>query len=353
MEGIINQFHFKGSFQNIKKIEKGLINSSFVVEYLLENKTKKKYILQKINSSVFKNIEELMENVKIITNHLKVQNINTLNIIPTHQDKIFLSYDNEYWRAFDFIENSYVHDKARNINLVEETGKAIAKFHKAFYGFPSELLYTTIPHFHDTHFIYNQFKKILISADNNLKEECYKEIDYILSNTIRYNKIQNLKINGKLPERVCHNDTKISNILFDKKEKSICMIDLDTVMSGTIITDFSDSIRTTCVTQDENESNLSKVNFRINYFKKFTEGYLSINGENLNSYEINNLVFAVELIFIEQGIRFLSDYLNGNTYYKITYEKQNLVRARNQLHLSKQVERNIEKMQSVIKNYLN
>jgi len=348
MEEILNKFQFEGNVWSINTIKSGLINSTFVVAT-----TNNKYILQKINTFVFTNPEELMENIQNSTSFLVQKKVRTLNIIHSKNGESFIKHKDEYWRAFDFIDKSITHTKASDIELIKESGKTIAHFHKSFSGFPVEKLHTTIPNFHNTQIIFQNFVKSLDNSDIKLKEECKIEINYILENREKCNRIQKLISEGKLEKRVCHNDPKISNILFEKSGKAICMIDLDTIMSGTILNDFSDAIRTICVSENEEEADLEKVNFKLNYFEVFTKEYLNINAENLNSTEIKSLVFSVELIFLEQGIRFLQDYLNGNKYYKTSYRKQNLVRSRNQLHLAKQVEKKREKMNNIILTYFN
>ena len=348
MEEVLEKFQIQGDFQSVNIIENGLINSTYLV-----TTTSNKYIVQKINTFVFTNPVELMENIQSSTSFLDQKKEKTLNIIQSKKGESLIKHKDEYWRAFDFIDGSTTHRKASNIELVRECGKTLAHFHKSFIDFPVKKLHTTIPNFHNTQILFQNFVKGLDNSDIKLKEECKVEINYILENGQKCNRIQNLISEGKLDKRVCHNDPKISNILFDKSGKSICMIDLDTIMPGTILNDFSDAIRTICVSENEEESDLEKVNFKLDYFEEFTKEYLNINAENLNSTEIENLVFSVEIIFLEQGIRFLQDYLNENKYYKTSYRKQNLVRSRNQLHLAKQNEKKSEKMNNIIRNCFN
>jgi Ser/Thr protein kinase RdoA (MazF antagonist) len=348
MEEILNKFQIEENIQSITEIKNGLINSTFSVKT-----TSNRYILQKINTLVFTNPVKLMENMQNSTSFLKNRNEKTIKIIQSKKGSHLIKYKNEYWRVFDFIEKSVNYSKVDNIDLVKESGRTIAHFHKCFYDFPIKKLHITIPNFHNTSIIFQSFIKDLDSSDVKLKEKCKKEINYILENSEKYYKIQNLISKGKLPIRVCHNDPKISNILFDRTGKSICMIDLDTIMPGTILTDFSDAIRTICVSENEEEKNLNKVNFKMDYFAVFAKSYLDVNAKNLNSYEIENLVFSVELMFLEQGIRFLQDHLNGNFYYKTFYKNQNLRRSKNQIHLSKQVKKNSKEMNIIIRNYFN
>ena len=347
MEKTIKQFQVKGDLKSITTINEGLINSTFLVLTTTE-----KYILQKINTFIFKNVEELMFNINSVTTFLKKQNKTTLTIVKNKNNELFIIENGEYWRMFNFIENTQTFDKATSTILASESGKTIAKFHKSFSDF-TDTLYNTIPNFHNTGHILNQFKDTLTKIDEKLKKECIKEINFILEKEKDCNKIQKLIKKGKIEKKVCHNDTKISNILFDKDEKSVCLIDFDTIMIGTILTDISDAIRTICVSETEEESDLTKVHFKLDYFKCFILSYLKENERKMSKTEIDNIVFSVKLIFLEQGIRFLEDYLNGDIYYNTKHDKQNLVRAKNQLHLCLEVEKQTQKMNDIISDYFN
>ena len=347
MDEIVNKFQIVGNLQSITTINGGLINATFLI-----STTTEKYILQKINKFIFKNVEELMFNINSVTTFLKKQNKTTLTIVKSNKNELFIIENGEYWRMFNFIENTQTFDKATSTLLASESGKTIAKFHKSFSDF-TDTLYNTIPNFHNTGHIFNQFKDTLTKIDEKLQKECIKEINFILDQENDCNKIQQLIKEGKIEKKVCHNDTKISNILFDKDEKSVCLIDFDTIMKGTILTDISDAIRTICVSEMEEESDLTKVNFKLDYFESFILSYLKENGRKMSKTEIDNIVFSVKLIFLERGIRFLEDYLNGDIYYNTKYDKQNLVRAKNQLHLCLEIKKHTKKMNNIISDYFN
>lgn len=346
MQKIIKEFEFNGAIVEIMENSLGLINNTYVLRSGSE-----KFILQKINTNVFNNPIQLMENIYLITNHINNLNKISLEIIKNKQGSLLVESDGDFWRAFKFIK-SQVFLKIDDSSLIIECANCLANFHKDFSVFPFKKLHTVIPNFHNTPVIFDRFKEMLLHTSESNKIECVSQINYVLSKENDCKIIHNLILKKEIPLRVCHNDPKISNILFDSKKKAICLIDLDTVMSGTILSDISDAIRTCCVSQSEEEIDLEKVFFKFDYFEIFIKSYLKVNYDNLNKIELSNLVFSVELIFLEQGIRFLSDYFNGNKYFKVNHQKHNLLRANNQLKLSKEIRNNRSKLQKILDNII-
>ena len=341
MKEIISKFNFKGAIETVVENKSGLINSTFILISSSE-----KYILQKINSYIFPAPIKLMENIELITNSLKELGKESLEIVKSKDGKSFIEFNNDYWRAFKYIDgNTFL--KVKNISIVSESARCLANFHKNLHYFPIENLHITIPDFHNLEIILNDFQASLLNAPEFISEQCIDQINYILSKAEDCKIIQKFIFEKRIPLRVCHNDPKISNFLFDDKQNAICLIDLDTVMPGTLLTDIADAIRTICVSESEEESDLTKVNFRDDYFELFIESYLNVN--NLNKYEVQNIVKAIELIFLEQGTRFLTDFLASNQYFKVSYENQNLVRAKNQLYLSKQIALDSHKLIEIVR----
>lgn len=346
MKEVLDKFNFTGSIVSIIEDRIGLINTTYVVSSQAE-----KYILQKINNFIFNKPKELMQNIYRTTNYLKEAGCMTLDIIKCKEGKLYVIYQEEYWRLFRFIEGQTLR-KVDNIRIVSETAKELARFHEKLNSFPINNLYNTVPDFHNTPIIFQRFQNVLINAPKYLLEQCAKQINYILSKEKDCYVIQDFLRQNKIPLRVCHNDPKISNFLFDEELNSICLIDLDTLMSGTLLTDIADAIRTICVSEDEEEYDFKKLYFKYDYFDVFINSYLKANRKNLNDYEINNIVISIELIFLEQGIRFLTDYLCGNVYFKVNYKDQNLVRAKNQLFLSAEVAKNNNKLDEILMRYI-
>lgn len=342
MKVVLNKFNFSGPIISIVENRIGLINTTYVVSSQPE-----KYILQKINNSIFNSPKELMKNIYLATNYLKNAGYKTLDIIKSKEGQLYVVHKKEYWRLFRFIEGQTVR-KVDNIRIVSESANELARFHETLNDFPINNLYDTIPDFHNTVVIFQKFQDVLRNTPKYLLEQCLRQINYILSKEKDCHIIQNLLKQNKIPLRVCHNDPKISNFLFDLELNSICLIDFDTLMPGTLLTDIADAIRTICVSEDEEEYDLKKLYFKYDYFEKFIRSYLKVNTRNLNNYEINNIIKSIELIFLEQGIRFLTDYLSKNIYFKVSYENQNLVRAKNQLYLSSEVAKNKPKLDKIL-----
>tara|TARA_B100001250_G_scaffold85875_1_gene71007 strand:- start:38797 stop:39840 length:1044 start_codon:yes stop_codon:yes gene_type:complete len=346
MRSIVNRFNFRGSIISIVEDTIGLINTTYVVSSRHE-----KYILQRINNLIFNNPKELMENIYLATNYLKNIGRTTLDIVKSKEGQLYVVHQGEYWRAFRYIDSQTLL-KVDNIRIVSESANILALFHKDFNNFPIDKLCYTIPNFHNTVIIFQRFKDVLSDAPEHLSKQCIEEINYILSKEKDCQFIQKLLSQNKIPLRVCHNDPKISNFLFDIGLNAICLVDLDTLMPGTLLTDIADAIRTVCVSETEEESNLNKLYFKYDYFDGFIKSYLRVNKRGLNDYEINNIVKSIELIFLEQGVRFLTDYLDGNCYFRVSYKNQNLIRAKNQLYFSEEVALNKKKLDKILKQYI-
>lgn len=342
MKDILNKFNIPDTIISINENKIGLINTTYIVSTINQ-----KYILQKINKEIFHSPKDLMNNIYIITNYLKDKNCNTLEIIKSKNEKLYVIYKDQYWRVFKYIEGK-TFLKAENFKILKESALELAKFHQYFNNYSNNNLVELIPNFHNTPFIFKQFQNTLKHTPKSKLDQCDKQIRYILSKEKDCNIIYKLIENKQIPLQLCHNDPKISNFLFDKEMNVICLLDLDTIFYGTILTDIADAIRTMCVSSSENESDLDNLSFNYNFFKSFIESYLSKN--NLNDCEINHIAKSIELIFLEQGIRFLTDYLNGNIYFKVDYLTQNLVRSNNQLYLSKEIASNLEKLNNIVQH---
>ena len=345
MKSIIYKFNIKDVVIDIVENNIGLINNTYLVTGKID-----KYILQRINKSIFLNPHELMINIDLVTSYLNDLECTTLDLIKSKQGHLYVLYEGEYWRMYKYIQG-VTFKKVDNIRIVSESAKQLAYFHKNLYGF-NKYLNSTIKDFHNTSRVYEKFKSVLLNAQKHLLDDCVEIVQYVLKKEKDCKYIQHLIAQYKLPLRVCHNDPKISNFLFDDKFNAICIIDFDTLMYGTILTDIADSIRTICVSETEDEDDLSKLYFKYDYFEEFIKSYLIKNKMHLTSYELNNIVKSIELIFLEQGVRFLTDYLNGNNYFKISYASQNLVRAKNQLYLSKEVVNNKNRLDLIISSYI-
>jgi len=365
---IAKKFKIDGEPISIQKCNSGHINRTYAVTYKTNNNENKKYILQYVNTNVFPNLPELMTNIKKVTNYMikkaeeKGESTDrlTIDMIDTIDDNPHAIY-NKNWRMEEFIDNTKTYLTTENLQILAEAGRATGKFQKYLDGFPAGELYEIIPKFHYTPNRVNQLKEALSSKDNLEKRkerfELAKDIIEYVTDEKRLNKtniITDKLASKEIPLRVTHNDTKLSNILFDKDtDKAVCLIDLDTVMPGALAYDFGEGLRTGITTAKEDEADLSKVKIDINRFESYTKGFLSELKETITKEELETLPLGLWMMTYENGIRFLADYLNGDTYFSVdeNIENHNLIRAKAQLELLRQMEEKEEEMKGVIKKY--
>lgn len=362
MKRIIEKFNIKGNLLSFERYGEGHINETYLLNYEKDGELNQ-YILQKINHNIFPNIEGLMNNIELVTSFLRNKiienngdvNRETMILIKTKDNNNYY-YDQEndsYYRVFVFVKDTITLQIVSNKEDFKESAVAFGRFQKLLKDFDATKLVEVIKDFHNTEVRFNHFLETLKLDKCDRAKECKDEIEFILKRKEDCSKIVNLIKENKIPLKVTHNDTKLNNVLLDKdSKKGVCVIDLDTVMPGSSLYDFGDSIRFGCNTASEDETDLSKVNFSMEYFEAYVEGFLSEVKDSLNKYEIENLAYAAKLMTLECGIRFLDDYLDGDNYFRIHREKHNLDRCRTQLKLVSEIEKNLDKMNEIVNRYL-
>lgn len=363
----VSNFKVLGKPSNVEVLESGHINKTYkiICKSLEKNE---EYILQYINTEVFLNLSELMINIKKITTYIrnKAKENNedldkiTITIIDTIDDNKDSIYDKN-WRMQKFITNTKTFLTTKDTEILYEAGKAVGSFQKYLDGFNTEELYEIIPKFHNTPNRVNNLENALNNGKNRKERyDRFKAAEESISFLLDKNRIERADIivkkleNGELPYRVTHNDTKLSNILFDKKtNKAVCLIDLDTVMPGTLLYDFGEGIRTSISTAREDEEELGKVNIELKRFEAFTKGFLENVEDIITKSEKENLLLGVWMMVYENAVRFITDFLNGDIYFNVKkeIENHNLVRAKVQIELLKQIEKNERKMEEIIEKY--
>ncbi len=344
---VAEQFALKGNVTEICPYGEGHINLT-----LLVTTTEKRYIMQKMNTRVFPDPDGLMANICGVTEHLKARGIETLNVVPTKDGKPFLKGDACY-RVYDFIENTITYQTASDKEVFKNSGKAFGEFQNYLAEFDASKLTETIKRFHDTPKRFADFKAALDADVCGRAKDCKEEIDFILTHENTYGIAMKALQDGSLPLRVTHNDTKLNNILMDAETgKARAVIDLDTIMPGSMLFDFGDSIRFGASTAAEDEKDLTKVHFDIELFKAYAEGYCGAVKDSITEKEAELLPYGAYLMTIECGMRFLADYLSGDTYFATKYADHNLVRCRTQIRLASEMEAQFDKMGDIVKDIL-
>ena len=320
--------------------------------YLLETPSNK-YILQKVNRNVFKDVPALMKNIALVTRHLsrlEKDPRKVLTLVPAKDGRDYwVDEDGEYWRAYDFITGSVCLQKAGCADHMGESGVAFGRFQKMLSDFPAEALSETIHRFHDTP---NRYQQLRMAAETDALgrlKEVRRELDFALAREDDAGRMVNMLREGELPLRVTHNDTKLNNVMLDEvTHTALCVIDLDTVMPGLAGNDFGDTIRFGASTAAEDERDLEKVSLNIEYFRAYAEGFLGACGKSLTRAEIETLPLGAKLMTLECGVRFLTDYLSGDTYFRVHREGHNLDRCRTQFKLVEDMEQKQLNMGAII-----
>ncbi|MBE5751847.1 MAG: aminoglycoside phosphotransferase family protein [Clostridiales bacterium] len=344
---IADEFALVGEVADIRPYGEGHINLT-----LLVTTTEKRYIMQKMNTRVFPDSDGLMANICGVTEHLKARGIETLSVVPTKAGAPYLKGE-ECYRVYDFIENTVTYQTATDIDVFRNSGKAFGEFQNYLAEFDASKLTVAIKHFHDTPKRFRDFKAALEADAFDRAKDCKEEIEFILSHENTYGIAMDGLKDGSLPLRVTHNDTKLNNILMDEKTGAArAVIDLDTIMPGSMLFDFGDSIRFGASTAAEDEKDLTKVHFDINLFKAYAEGYCGAVKNSITKREAELLPYGSYLMTIECGMRFLADYLSGDTYFATKYEGHNLVRCRTQIRLASEMEAQFKEMGKIIDEIL-
>lgn len=350
---IFSQFDLPGTFVSFCPIGCGHINDTLKVT-VRQADGDHDYILQRINTGVFKNPDALMENVTHVTTYLAEMirknggdpSRETLTVYPTGDGKSYYrTADGACMRVYNFVSDTYTLQSIDDPEDFRKAGAAFGNFQCMLADYPSETLHETIPDFHNTVSRFEALKAAIHADVAGRAAGVQAEMDFALAREADTHVLLDLLEQGELPLRVTHNDTKLNNILFDNATKSgRCVVDLDTVMPGLSLYDFGDSIRFGANTADEDERDVSKVSLSLELYRAYTEGFLSTAGASLTAREIEYLPFSAKLMTYECGIRFLTDYLNGDTYFHTAYPEHNLVRCRTQFALVADIERKLSEM---------
>lgn len=357
---ILSRFELEGTYAGHRAFGRGHIHDTWKVE--TREKESPDYLLQRINTTVFKNVQVLQNNLFHIYNHLK-DKIGKDPRIPTHRhllipvtgkegEKCVTDMEGACWRMFHFISDHRSYDMVENTELAFQGGLAVGRFQALLADMDRALLQETIPDFHHVGCRIEQLQEAVETNYEKRAAHTRAEIDFALERSDKMQQIYRLGEAGEIPSRITHNDTKFNNILLDKDHKALCLIDLDTAMEGYVHYDFGDALRSGACTAAEDEADTSKIHFRRDIYQAYARGYLSEAREFLTAKELDTLAFSPLLMTYIMGIRFLADYLRGDTYYKTTCAEHNLIRTRSQFTLLSKLEDEFPYLQRVITDSL-
>ncbi len=345
---VATKFHIDGEIQNIEPYGEGHINLTFLITTDVS-----KYILQKINTNVFKKPELVMTNIFYVTEYLRKKGEETLDFKRTTDGDMMFSSELGCYRLYEYIDDVVSYQIATDKEVFSNVGEAFGKFQNALSDFDASLLNETIARFHDTPNRYENFENAVKVDRASRLNTCQEEIKFVQDRKDTYDKIVKGIEEGQIPLRVTHNDTKLNNILIDPKtKKARAVIDLDTVMPGSMLYDFGDSIRFGTNTAAEDEKNLDIVHFDIDLFRAFAKGFCGELKDKMTDLEKELLPYSAYLMTMEVGMRFLTDYLDGDVYFSTKYPDHNLVRCHTQFKLAYEMEQAMDEMQKIVKEYV-
>ncbi len=358
---ICQGFQIDGTLTEIAPHGSGHINDTYLGSYRTSN-GQTRFIHQRINQNVFKRPDWVMENIERVTRHARQKILEaggdpvreTLTLVPAKDGRNHvISEDGSTWRTYVHIDGgARTYEVAENLSQVTSAARAFGKFQHLLADLSGERLHETIPGFHHTRRRFEAFQKAVREDPAGRVAGVQAEIDFVLAREVDASVVVDLLADGRLPERVTHNDTKLNNVLIDERSgEGVCVLDLDTVMPGSVLYDFGDLVRTGTATAAEDERDLELVHVDMHLFERLAAGYAESARGFLIDLEWELLAFSGKLITYEQAIRFLGDHINGDTYYKIHHPNHNLQRARTQIKMVSEMERQMAQMQAVIQQH--
>ncbi len=353
-----DMFAIEGEFVSGIEIPSGHINTTYKAVYRKKDGTEDAYILQRINDYVFKDPAAVIRNVEKVTRHinwkvlrrLKDSAGQTLNLYPARGGRNYIDIPGDgIWRCYNYLSGTHTYDVVENTRQAYQAGYAFGSFQDLISDMNPADIVETIPNFHHTRQRYNRLMDVVAEDPKGRLSTCRAEVDFIKAREADVDRLLDLQSQGVLPTRITHNDTKINNVMLDEDtDKAVCVIDLDTVMPGLVLYDFGDMVRTVTPPTEEDEEDLSKVRMRMGMFQSIVDGYLDAAHEFLTPAEIEQLAFSGKLITLEIGIRFLTDYLEGDQYFKTSKPNHNLIRCRTQLKLVECIEEELPAMEQYV-----
>ncbi len=344
-------FCIDGTYIGHELIQVGNVNKTYRVIVRLTSGNEKSFLVQNLNTYVFKNPVKVMDNIDKVTEHIRAKHPGkiALHFHHTKDRKTYIESGKDFWRMSNFIPST-TYNVVNDLNVVRNAGRAFGAFQTDLSDFDSNELFETIPNFHNTTKRFESLAAIVAADPCGKVAEVREELDYLFSVQEMACRLTTLWEQGKLPLRVTHNDTKINNVLFDAEgNAALVVVDLDTVMPGLVGHDFGDAIRFAANYAEEDSPELSKVGVSMDVFRAFTEGFLEKTAGALTQTELETLALSCFVLTVELAVRFLDDYIQGSPYFKINYPEHNLIRTRNQIALAKDMQKKMPLMEKIVK----
>ena len=352
LEEVSRAFRIEGTFLGYETIQVGNVNKTYEVKFLLPDGTPKSFLIQNVNTYAFRAPVQLMDNIDKVTEHIRAKKPGkvALHFHHTADRKTYVEDGTNFWRMTNYIR-SVTHNTVSNLNIMRNAGKAFGEFQMQLNDFDSKQLFETIPNFHNTRNRYEQLMDAVEANPEGKVNEVQEELDYLFSVKSLACKLTDMWEEGKLPQRVTHNDTKINNVLFDPvDDTAMVVVDLDTVMPGLVGHDFGDAIRFAANKQPEDSREVDKVGVDLEIFRAFAEGFLEMTANTLTQEEIDTLALSCLTLTVELATRFLADYILGSPYFYTAYPEHNLVRTRCQIALAKDMQKKLPEMEQIVRD---
>ena len=361
IKNLLRKFRFEGEYQDVEELSSGNVNQTYHLFYD-DNGTPRQYVLQRINNYVFKEPENVMRNIVQVTRHLRSSmesqgecaDGRVLDIIEAVDGKSFyVDQFGGYWRAYVFIPNAVAPDTVESLDMMREVGRGFGHFQRLLVDFPAKDLYVPIPNFHNTTKRFYTFVRAVDEDQAGRVKKVEDEIEFFFEHRRMMNQIVTLLDNGTLPLRVTHNDTKSNNVMMDKTTgKAVCVIDLDTVMPGSSLYDYGDAVRFGASTAAEDEPDTGKIALDMEKTRAFTEGFVEETNGFLTEQELRRLPLGIKVITCELAMRFLTDYIDGDLYFRVKSPQHNLIRARAQMALLRDIEKKQDQLDDMMDELL-
>lgn len=345
-------FCIDGTYIGHELIQVGNVNKTYRVKVMLPEGREKSFLVQNLNTYVFKHPVQVMDNIDKVTEHIRAKHPGqlALHFHHTKDRKTYIESGDDFWRMTNFIP-SVTYNVVEDLNIVRNAGRAFGSFQVDLSDFDSQALFETIPNFHNTVKRFEALEATVAADPCGKVEEVRGELDYLFSVKEQACRLTRLWEEGKLPLRVTHNDTKINNVLFDANgDEALVVVDLDTVMPGLVGHDFGDAIRFAGNFVEEDSPEYEKVGVNMDIFRAFTEGFLEKTAGALTQTEMETLALSSFVLTVELAVRFLDDYIQGSPYFKTNYPEHNLVRTRNQIALAKDMQKKLSQMEQIVKD---